>query len=136
MNKAKIIFECLQNIGVQVSVVGNTLRLEADQGTITNDMRENVKKNKSEIISLIKQKYSCEKSEESEERGGHTAEKELISLNSLSSQEENITITAQGYGCVCGHNLYHYQPGKLWQCENCKTIYEIIGGSRGPKYIN
>ena len=106
MNRAKIIFESLQNIGVQVSVVGNTLRLEADQGTITNDMRENVKKNKSEIISLIKQKYSCEKREEREERGVQTAEKGLISLNSLSSQEDNKTVMAKGYGCVCGHNLY------------------------------
>ena len=65
------------------------------------------------------------------------------------------TIRAQGYGCICGHNLYHqvenlieatqpedtkwehkYQLGKVWQCENCKTIYEIIGGTRGPVFIN
>ena len=95
MNTAKTIFKNLQTIGAQISVVGNTLRLEADQGTISNDMKENIKKHKSEIISLVKQKHSCEKSEESEERGVQTSKEGLISLNSLSSQEiKTITITA------------------------------------------
>ena len=52
MNTAKIIFKSLQTIGVQISVVGNTLRLEADQGIISNVMRANIKEYKSEIISL------------------------------------------------------------------------------------
>ena len=62
---------------------------------------------------------------------------------------------AQGYGCDCGHNLYQqvddfvevsqpentnwehqYRLEKVWQCENCKAVYEIIGGSRGPQIIN
>jgi len=62
-------------------------------------------------------------------------------------------IRSQGYGCDCGHNLYHqvenfveepeddnweqqYRLCKVWQCENCKAIYEFIGGSKGPVPIN
>ena len=152
MNTAKIIFKSLQTIGVQISVVGNTLRLEADQGIISNVMRANIKEYKSGIITLLKQKHSCEKSEESEKRGAKTTNEGLISLNSLSSQEENKIVMAQGYGCGCGHNLYQqveefieepedtnwehqYRLCKVWQCENCKTIYEIIGGTRGPVLI-
>ena len=152
MNAAKIIFKSLQTIGVQISIVGNTLRLEADQGTISNDMKKNIKEHKAEIISLVKQKHSCEKSEESEKRGVQTSKEGLISLNSLSSQEKIKIVMAQGYGCDCGHNLYHqvedfveepeddnwehqYRLCKVWQCENCKTIYEYIGGSIGPKEL-
>ena len=152
MNKAKIILNNLRTKGVQISVVGNTLRLEADQGTISNDMRENIKEYKSGIITLLKQKHSCEKSEESEKRGVQTSKERLISLNSLSSQEKIKIVMAQGYGCDCGHNLYHqvedfieepedaiwehkYRLSKLWQCENCKAIYEIIGGTKGPVLI-
>ena len=64
----------------------------------------------------------------------------------------NVPTKAQGYGCSCGHNLYHqledfveepaddnwehqYRLCKVWQCENCKTIYEFIGGTRGPVLI-
>ena len=155
MNTAKTIFNNLQTIGVQISVVGNTLRLEADQGTISNDMKKNIKEHKAEIISLVKQKYYCEKSEKSEKRGVQTSKEGLISLNSLSSQEINKTVKAKGYGCICGHNFYQqieefvevdlpentkwehqYRRNKLWQCKNCKAVYEIIGGSRGPVFIN
>ena len=65
---------------------------------------------------------------------------------------EHKTIKAKGYGCVCGHNLYkqveefieepedtkwehQYRLCKVWQCENCKEIYEIIGGTRGPVVV-
>ena len=65
---------------------------------------------------------------------------------------KNKPIRAQGYGCGCGHNLYHqvedfveepeddnwehqYRLSKVWQCENCKAIYELIGGTRGPVLI-
>ena len=152
MNPAKIIFDGLQIIGVQISVVGNTLRLEAERGTISDDIKENIKKYKSEIISLVEQKQCCEKSEESEKRGVLGQEKRLISLNSFTSQKENKTVSAQGYGCGCGHNLYQqveefieepenkkwehqYKLSKVWQCENCKAIYEIIGGSKGQSLI-
>jgi hypothetical protein len=66
---------------------------------------------------------------------------------------EDNPIRAKGYGCVCGHNLYQqvedfveepeddnwehqYRFCKVWQCENCKAIYEIIGGTKGPQYMN
>jgi hypothetical protein len=66
---------------------------------------------------------------------------------------KNKPIRAQGYGCGCGHNLYHlveefigepvddnwehqYRLCKVWQCENCKATYEFIGGSKGPQFLN
>jgi hypothetical protein len=66
---------------------------------------------------------------------------------------EDNPIRAKGYGCDCGHNLYHqvedfveepeddnwehqYRLCKVWQCENCKATYEIIGGSKGPQFLN
>ena len=30
---------------------------------------------------------------------------------------------------------HQYRLSKVWQCENCKAIYEIIGGTRGPVFI-
>jgi hypothetical protein len=77
-----------------------------------------------------------------------------VELPRVGNQEtpKNETIRAQGYGCGCGHNLYQqveefieesedtnwehqYRLSKVWQCENCKAIYEIIGGTRGPLQI-
>jgi hypothetical protein len=63
---------------------------------------------------------------------------------------------AQGYGCAgCGNRIYEmvqeweiselpvsspwkheHTPVIHWQCESCKTIYEIIGGSKGPQPLN
>lgn len=63
---------------------------------------------------------------------------------------------AQGYGCAgCGNRIYkavnawemrQFPAGTIWEhehqsvihwrCEQCQTIYEIIGGSKGPEYIN
>jgi hypothetical protein len=66
------------------------------------------------------------------------------------------TIKVAGYGCGnCGYRIYraaqvwemaslpetsNYQhehtPVIHWQCEGCGAAFEIIGGIRGPKYIN
>ena len=63
---------------------------------------------------------------------------------------------AQGYGCaVCGNNTYQaisawetkalpqisswtheHRHIVAWKCESCSSVYEIIGGSKGPEYIN
>lgn len=63
---------------------------------------------------------------------------------------------AQGYGCcVCGNSSYQqveawemldlpassewqqeHKQVVHWQCEGCKAIYEIIGGSEGLVLIN
>jgi hypothetical protein len=68
-------------------------------------------------------------------------------------EKNYLTTRAKGYGCDCGHNLYHqtenfieepedtkwehqYRLCKVWQCENCKATYEFIGGTRGAEYIN
>ena len=62
---------------------------------------------------------------------------------------------AKGYGCAgCSNKIYEavqaWEISELpvsspwkhkhthvvhWKCENCKTIYEIIGGTRGPALI-
>ena len=67
---------------------------------------------------------------------------------------EDKPVCAKGYGCGCGHNLYQqvedfvevrqpentkwehqYRLAPVWQCKNCNTIYEIIGGTRGPVLV-
>lgn len=153
MNQAESILQALESQGVQINVIGNTLRIEADRGTITPEMRECLKENKPSIISLIKTKKLCEESEISEISP-------LPSLSSLNSQDKNKKQTgmlrALGYGCgSCGNKVYSavmaWEAHKLpetesfefehrrinaWQCENCNSTYSIIGGSRGPQYIH
>ena len=63
---------------------------------------------------------------------------------------------AKGYGCgKCGNKLYQaveawamfelpassawtheHTPVTNWQCEQCKAVYEWIGGNKGPQPIN
>ena len=69
MNTAKTIFKNLQTIGARISVVGNTLRLEADQGIISNVMRANIKEYKAEIISLVKQNTPAKKAKKAKKGG-------------------------------------------------------------------
>ena len=72
-----------------------------------------------------------------------------------SEQRKNPT-RARGYGCAsCGNKIYtavqvwdvselplgspwshERKPVTYWQCEGCGSVYEIIGGSRGPVFIN
>ena len=71
------------------------------------------------------------------------------------NEKEPQPIKALGYGCAgCGNRIYEmvqeweiselpvsspwkheHTPVIHWQCESCKTIYEIIGGSKGPVLI-
>ena len=42
---------------------------------------------------------------------------------------------ALGYGCAgCGCKTYQLVVNG-WECENCKAVFEIIGGSKGPVLI-
>ena len=63
---------------------------------------------------------------------------------------------AQGYGCAgCGNRIYGaiqaWEISELpesaefkhehtlvtqWQCEGCDAVFEIIGGSKGPQFLN
>jgi hypothetical protein len=37
-----------------------------------------------------------------------------------------------GYGCGrCGHQIYT-KIVDGWQCDHCRMVFEVIGGSRGP----
>jgi len=81
---------------------------------------------------------------------GNSSKSFPVELSSVGNQET--TNKAKGYGCTCGHNLYQhieefieepaddnwehqYRLCKVWQCENCKAVYEIIGGTKGPVLI-
>ena len=51
-------------------------------------------------------------------------------------EHRNENKKALGYGCAgCGCKTYQLVVNG-WECENCKAIYEIIGGTRGPQIIN
>jgi hypothetical protein len=63
---------------------------------------------------------------------------------------------AKGFGCAgCGHKIYEavevwetreiLEPSEFkhehiqvthWQCEGCGAVFEIVGGSCGPQFLN
>ena len=63
---------------------------------------------------------------------------------------------ALGYGCAgCGNRIYQaitvwetselpesslwehmHTPAVYWNCKRCGTVFQYIGGSKGPQYIN
>jgi hypothetical protein len=121
MNPQKII-EDLQNAGIMFTVVGDKLRLKAD-AKIPPAAIETVREHKAEIISILKTK--------------------------------NKPTRAKGYGCAgCQNRIYeavqaweisilpasftwNYEHTSVvhWKCEGCGTIFQYIGGTRGPVLI-
>jgi hypothetical protein len=78
-------------------------------------------------------------------KGSHVSENKLV--------EDRKPKRAKGYGCgACGNKIYQEavktwttkelpeqsdkQSFAHWKCEGCGAIFEIIGGSKGPEYIN
>ena len=71
-------------------------------------------------------------------------------------EHRNENIKAIGYGCAgCGNRMYQavkrleisepttsftstheHKPMTHWKCEGCGAVFSIIGGSRGPVFIN
>ena len=48
----------------------------------------------------------------------------------------NPSMQAMGYGCGrCGNKVYT-QVGGGWLCDGCGMIFEVIGGSRGPRPLS
>jgi uncharacterized protein with PIN domain len=122
--KVEQIIKNLQQNGVELYVAdGNTLKIRYDNGTLTQNDIERIRQHKAEIITL------------------------------LSEKKPN---RAQGYGCAaCGNKIYraiqswetsnlpepsswthNHRAVTYWHCESCGAVYELIGGSRGPKIIN
>jgi hypothetical protein len=122
MNPQKII-EDLQNSGIMFTVVGDKLRLKAD-AEIPPAAIETVREHKAEILSILKTKKKPTR--------------------------------AKGFGCAgCGNKIYEavevwetreiLEPSEFkhehiqvthWQCEGCGAVFEIIGGSKGPQFLN
>ena len=122
MNPQKII-EDLQNAGIMFTVVGDKLRLKAD-AEIPPAAIETVKEHKAEIISIL--------------------------------QAKKKPTRAMGFGCAsCGNKIYEavevwetreilepsefkheHIPVTHWQCEGCGAVFEIVGGSKGPQFLN
>jgi len=71
-------------------------------------------------------------------------------------EHRNENKKALGYGCAgCGNKIYQaveaceteglsaetpweqeHTPTVHWKCEECGTVFQYIGGSKGPQYIN
>ena len=71
-------------------------------------------------------------------------------------EHRNENVKAIGYGCAgCGNRIYEvvqawevselpasspwmyeHIPVIHWKSEDCGTVFEIIGGSKGPQFLN
>jgi len=90
------------------------------------------------------------------QQGNQTETKSFLGEKLKGNQETTQETRAKGYGCgACGNKIYQAvqtwemselptgSPGTHehrlvthWQCEQCKAVYEIIGGSKEPQPIN
>ena len=100
----------IEKSGGQITTEEGKLKIVAPTGIINDILKKQLIKHKAEIIELLKDNFS------------------RISTR-------NIQNRAHGYGCAaCGCKIYRPDING-WKCENCNTVYEIIGGSRGPVFI-
>lgn len=109
MTALNLIKEIEKSAG-QITTEAGKLNIVAPTGIVTDTFKKQLIMHKAEIIELLKDNFS------------------RIST-------KNIQNRAQGYGCAgCGCRIYCPDVNG-WKCENCNTIYEIIGGTRGPVFI-
>ncbi|MCJ7600011.1 MAG: hypothetical protein MUO63_00760 [Desulfobulbaceae bacterium] len=84
-----------------------------------------------------------------------TSRKHFGNFKETTPAPAQVAKRAEGYGCgACGGKVYRqvtvwetrplppgsewkyeHRPEVGWQCENCETVYPIIGGSRGPDIL-
>ena len=116
----------LQSMGLILSVIDGTRIKVQPKAAITEAARTLIREHKAELVKI------------------------------LSSRQQPCKTKARGYGCnACGCKTYmqvvawkttelpeydpwryEHRPVVAWRCEGCKTIYEIIGGSRKPIIIH
>jgi hypothetical protein len=115
----------LKQAGVRLWVEGDKLRCKGPETALTEEVVIHLQEIKPEVMRLL--------------------------AGDQRSQPQQV----RGYGCAgCGNRIYEvvqaweiselsvsspwkheHTPVIHWQCESCKTIYEIIGGSKGPVLI-
>ena len=118
---AKAFIEELQGKGVSIWIEGNVIKYKGPSNVLTPDILQTLKTKKQEILQAGKK-----------------------------------PTRAKGYGCAsCGNRIYEavevwetreilepsefkheHKPVTHWQCEGCGSVFEIIGGSLGPQFIN
>ena len=115
----------LRKAGVLLWVDGNKLRCKGPEEVLTAEALNNLREIKTEVLQLL-------------------------------TKKKKLSNRATGYGCVgCGNKIYeaiqawgiselpesaefkheHIQVTH-WRCEGCDAVYEIIGGSKGPQFLN
>ncbi|KPJ97353.1 MAG: hypothetical protein AMJ60_11590 [Desulfobacterales bacterium SG8_35] len=115
----------LKQAGVRLWVVGDKLRCKGPETALTEEVVIHLQEIKPEVMRL------------------------------LAGDKRSQPQKAKGYGCAgCGNKIYQavtvwemlnlpetaefkyeHKPTTHWQCEKCRVIYEIIGGTRGPVLI-
>ena len=115
----------LKQAGVRLWVEGDKLRCKGPETALTEEVVIHLQEIKPEVMRLL--------------------------AGDQRSQPQQV----RGYGCAgCGNRIYRavtvwemlnlpetaefkyeHKPVTNWQCENCKAIYEIIGGTRGPVLV-
>jgi hypothetical protein len=118
---AKAFIEELQGKGVSIWIEGNVIKYKGPSEVLTPDILQTLKTKKQEILQAGKK-----------------------------------PTRATGYGCAgCGTKIYQavevwetrvilepsefkheHIPVTHWQCEGCGAVFEIVGGSKGPQFLN
>jgi hypothetical protein len=135
----------IEKAGGKIQTENGKLKIKAPVGIVSDTLKKQLVKHKTEIIDLLQVKcIRCIRGTVDEEglvwclnvlSDSHQFFNQWQRVNSLfecTYQKQN---WAQGYGCAaCGNKIYQ-QVFNGWECEKCKAIYEIIGGSKGPVLI-
>ena len=118
--KAKAFIEDLQRKGVEIWVENGAIKYRGPSGVLTPEMIKILKDKKREIV------------------------------------KEKTATRVRGYGCAgCGNRIYQavevwetreilepsafeheHKPVTHWQCEGCGAVFQWIGGTQGPQFLN
>lgn len=102
------IITTLADIGIRCQLIDGRLNLTPSR-LVTDEVKAMVKANREVIITALTQAET---------------------ITALKQEQ------AKGYGCGrCGNKVYTAVTDG-WQCDVCGMVFEVIGGTRGPRPLS